>query len=84
MGNRESQYLWCDATNFRRYSATELMKPSPMPSDCGCRSVVRFLLTSRPCKTFRIRQDSKLRHLSVYNSRSTQKRKLVTSFSATF
>jgi hypothetical protein len=54
-----------DATTFRRHSSTVSIKFSTMQSDCGCRGVVRVLLTPRRCKTSSVRRDSKLRPWSL-------------------
>jgi hypothetical protein len=75
-----SQTLRWDATTFRMYFSTVLMYRYTIPSDCGCRGVVRILLTPRRCNTY-IRRDFVVRPWSLCSSRGTPKwqKKLVTS-----
>jgi hypothetical protein len=80
MGNLAYQSLRCDTTTFRRCSSTVSMHHSIIPSKCRCRGMVHVLLTSRPCKTYYIRQNWKSRPWSqctvalvvFWNNRSWQ------------
>jgi hypothetical protein len=70
--------------SLHRCTSTVLMYRSTMLSDCGCRGVVRVLITPSRCRTSCIRRDSKLRPSSLCSYRDNTKReKLVTSVSAT-